>query len=358
MRAETVADMPEVIYPGGSKSRLTRAGQAVRNGCPTQDDLAVIDTWRAAHGAVLNTFQAILRNRVRGTGIVVAQRHKRKRTIFDKLRRFPRMELARMDDIAGCRLIFETISELRDFRTRFHKAKFKHNRTNGIDKYDYIAHPRETGYRGIHDIYEYDANSEQGKPFKGLFLEIQYRTLVQHAWATAVEVIGIITDHQPKFQRGDKRYERAMALASEVLARAYENSTSCFPNMTDEDIVLEFLNLDEEIELLSIMKEINASGAESLAKGNVILFFADQDQLKFETYRDAPGALRALFKHENEYPGADVVLVRADTSEDIKTAFRNYFTDATEFIGLVEEGCQKLSGRQVVGVPVSPSGRG
>lgn len=70
-----------------------------------------------------------------------------------------------------------------------------------------------------------------------------------------------------------------------------------------------------------------------------------------ETYRGATEALRALFVHEKEHPGADVVLVRADTSEDIRTAFRNYFTDATEFIRLVEEGCQKLSGHQSVEYP-------
>ena len=106
------------VYPGGSKSRVSRAGNAVRQGAATAEDLAVIDTWREAHRAVLNTFQAILRTRTRGTKVVVAQRHKRKKTIFDKLQRLPRMELARMDDIAGCRLIFPTIEDLYKFRVQ------------------------------------------------------------------------------------------------------------------------------------------------------------------------------------------------------------------------------------------------
>jgi hypothetical protein len=50
--------------------------------------------------------------------------------------------------------------------------------------------------------------------------ELQYRTKIQHAWATAVEAIGFITESQPKFQEGDTRYQAAMALASEILARA------------------------------------------------------------------------------------------------------------------------------------------
>ena len=181
----------------------------------TQEDLEVINAWRAAHKPVLNTFQAILRNRTRGTGTVVAQRHKRKQTIFDKLRRFPKMELHRMDDVAGCRLIFPDLGSLHEFRAALHRAHFRHKRRNTVDKYDYIKYPKSTGYRGIHDVYEYDVNSEVGQVAKGLLIEIQYRTAVQHAWATAVEVIGFITSSQPKFQEGDTRYEAAMLYASE-----------------------------------------------------------------------------------------------------------------------------------------------
>lgn len=46
-------------FPGGSKSRVNRAGENVRNGVATNEDLAVIEEWRAAHRKVLNTFQAI-----------------------------------------------------------------------------------------------------------------------------------------------------------------------------------------------------------------------------------------------------------------------------------------------------------
>jgi putative GTP pyrophosphokinase len=90
-----------VKFPGGSKSRVNRAGNNVRSNTATLEDLKVIEEWRAAHRGVLNTFQAILRTRTRGTNITVAQRHKRKNTIFDKLQRLPDMQLARMDDVAG-----------------------------------------------------------------------------------------------------------------------------------------------------------------------------------------------------------------------------------------------------------------
>jgi ppGpp synthetase/RelA/SpoT-type nucleotidyltranferase len=83
-----------------------------------------------------------------------------------------------MDDVAGCRLIFKNIADLYAFRADLHKARFRHKLRNDLDKYDYIKEPKATGYRGIHDVYEYDVNSEAGKALAGLYVEIQYRTLV------------------------------------------------------------------------------------------------------------------------------------------------------------------------------------
>ncbi|MGV7171961.1 RelA/SpoT domain-containing protein [Xanthomonas axonopodis pv. ricini] len=153
----------ESSYPGGSKSRVSRAGDNVRYGRATPEDLSVIEDWRAAHRGVINTFQAILRTRLRGQRVTVAQRHKRRNTIFDKLERLPGMQLARMDDVAGCRLIFRNEKELRKFRRSLHEARFNHKLRHESDKYDYIENPKGTGYRGIHDVYEYDVNSEAGK---------------------------------------------------------------------------------------------------------------------------------------------------------------------------------------------------
>jgi putative GTP pyrophosphokinase len=332
-------------FPGGSKSRVNRAGDNVRAGKPTPEDLLVIEEWRAAHRAVLNTFQAILRERARNAGVMVAQRHKRKRTIFDKLNRLPGMSLSRMDDVAGCRLIFKKPKDLHTFRQRFHGARFKHKRRHADDpnRYNYIHTPKPTGYRGIHDIYEYDVNSEVGKALTGLYVEIQYRTLVQHAWATAVEVIGFITESQPKFQQGDKRYEYAMALASEILARAHENQRGPYPQLEDRDIVAKFLVAEREIGLLDMLRGLNAADRAVSAKKNAILIFEGGRALQIKTYRDATEALRALFELEKENPDHDIVLVRADTSDEVRLAFKNYFSDARDFIKLVEVGCAKLT---------------
>lgn len=343
-----VGDAGDLAYPGGSKVRVNRAGVSIRKRDASEHDYEIVDIWRAAHRPVLNTFQSILRNRTKGTQIVVAQRHKRRSTIFGKLDRFESMQLARMDDVAGCRLIFPTLDELYKFRKTLHGAHFSHLLKNDPDKYDYIKKPKNTGYRGVHDVYAYDVNSEHGKPYKGLLIELQFRTFYQHAWATAVEVVGFITESQPKFQQGDKRYEHALALASEIIARTCENSTSCHHNLTDAELVTQFLSAEGDIGLMRMLRALNSANSEVTDKKNIILIFTDAGTAKpqdLETisFRDATDALRALFQLEKDNPQKDIVLVRANTSEDVRVAFRNYFSDAREFISLIDNGCQILA---------------
>ena len=332
-------------YPGGSKSRVDQAGKNIRQNTYTTEDLTVIDQWREAHRIVLNTFQAILRMRTRyNDSITVAQRHKRRSTIFDKLTRHSKMQLSRMDDVAGCRLIFNTIDELYTFRSQIHNAKrMKHRLRNDPDKYDYIKHPKDTGYRGIHDVYEYNGKKGANQNCNGLNVEIQYRTRIQHAWSTTVEIIGQITENQPKFQRGeDRRYEQAMVYASEILSRAYEHMFGPLPDLSNEELVRRFIELNKEINLIQLLKGLNATNTETSNKKNAILIFKPNRELDVKTYKEATDALTALFSLEKEVTHDDIVLVRANTSQEVREAYKNYFTDARDFIDLIENGCEIL----------------
>lgn len=332
-------------YPGGSKSKVNKAGENVRNGFIRRNDLEIIEEWRAAHRWILNTFQATLRNRTKGLPITVAQRHKRRSTIFNKLKRYPEMQLSRMDDVAGCRLIFNSIEELKHFRDNFiETSRFKHKLKNDIHKYDYIDKPKETGYRGIHDVYIYDVNSELGKKYNGLYIEIQYRTLIQHAWATAVEIVGFITENKPKFDEGDHRHIKEMAYASEIIARAHENMNGPFPDLSNTEVINKFQKLDNEIGILKKLKSINqAKDSIDTLEDNTILIISPDGNLSIKTFRYATNALKKLFELETKYPEKDIVLVRASKKEDVRLAFKNYFSDAKDFIKLVESGLKKLS---------------
>jgi putative GTP pyrophosphokinase len=324
-------------FPGGSRERVSQAGDAVREKRATADDYATIERWRAAHRSVLNSFQAILRTRTRDQDIVVAQRHKRRNTIFGKLHRFPKMRLHRMDDVAGCRLIFQTIEELYKFRESLHKARFKHELRNDPDKYDYIKKPKSDGYRGIHDVYKYDVNSPHGVNIKGLQIELQYRTVYQHAWATCVEIVGLVTKSNPKFKYGDQRYEQIMACASEMIARTFEGVRGSLAQLSNAELIAQFYEHDNALSFMEMLSALEKSNIGVKGKqNNVILIFSPDEQLQMLTFKDEAEAIHTLFKLEDEHRDTqkDIVLVRG-SRKSVQNAFRNYFTDATDFLNYI-----------------------
>lgn len=344
---ETVADKVREpnnsdLHPWGSKGDINRAGDAIREGELNAVGTTHVDAWRAAHRYILNTFQSILRNKARGKHIDIAQRLKRRITIIDKLLREPKMLLSRMDDVAGCRLIFSSLDELHSFRERFHKSRFNHRRRNELDKYDYIKKPKSLGYRGIHDIYEYDANSIKGRAYKGLLLELQYRTRCQHAWATTVEIITHLTGFEPKFNRGDIKYIEFFRLASEVIARTCEDTKSCCTDITNEQVADRLEEIDSEIHVMAMLRKMRPNEERAGDASALILQMTEVGELKIHEFPNRAAATSALFKLEKEHPKDDIVLVTADTFESIRTSYRNYFSDVKEFVRLVEDGCRIL----------------
>ncbi|WP_145138118.1 RelA/SpoT domain-containing protein [Roseomonas gilardii] len=338
------------VPPKYSPSRVKAAGKRIRDDKENIDDLIVFENWRASHAYVLNTFQTNLRRRAKGNDITVAQRLKRRPTIIDKLVREPTMQLNTMHDIAGCRLIFTNQKELTTFRRSLHDARFEHRlRHAEEDRYNYIKKPKPSGYRGIHDVYEYVVNSEFGKRWNGLHLEIQYRTVYQHAWATAVEAADLVTSSRIKFSSADQSYKRFFQICSEIIARAYENQPSCMPDLSNKEVISEFERLQKETSLFSTLSNLRKSSNLAAFKTNTILILhspgsgTNISSLETETYDNINKAIERYSLLEKEMSGkADIVLVRAENAENIRDAFRNYFSDTHDFVTYIDEGRKNL----------------
>jgi putative GTP pyrophosphokinase len=339
--------MANFVEPQYSKSQVTKAGQRIAgNSTAGAIDYARVENWRASHAWVINTFQANLRRRSRGTNIVVGTRLKRRVTIFNKLKRYPQMQLGRMHDIAGCRVIFPDVQSLIEFRQDVHRARFAHTRKSvDEEKWNYIDHPKLDGYRGIHDVYEYDTRSNVGQSWKGLQIEIQYRTLLQHSWATAVEVAGLLTHNNPKFGQGAPEFVEFFAVSSELLARRYEEMTSCFPDADYETLKNRLQDLENNTRILQLFRRVNSKIVSINFKNNNILIFPfvnEEDEnssdLEVHSYGNLNQAIEAYNKFEKERENeADIVLVRADNFENMRITFRNYFADTTDFVSHLDE---------------------
>ena len=113
-------------------------------------------------------------------------------------------------------------------------------------------------------------------------------------------------------------------------------------DLDDKYLVKQFLELDHELSLIQTLRGLNKTSTEITENKNVILIFNENGDLEIRTFKDATSALKELFKLEKERPTKDIVLVKADSGEDVQIAFKNYFSDATDFITLIENGCQKL----------------
>lgn len=346
--------------PRFSKRRVDRAGQRI--GTPEQipEDLEVLENWRAAHANILNTFKTLLYNRARHFNVQIAQRLKRRPTIIDKLSREPNMHLSRMHDIAGCRVIFADLLDLHAFREEMHAARFDHKR-RGVedDRWNYIERPKESGYRGIHDVYTYHVEPKKGRaaekqPWNGMLVEIQYRTKIQHAWSTAVELAGLVTENNPKFDRGSEDFVQYFRLVSEVFARVFEAGYSCFPEMQNDELLDRYYEYEARTHIIDLFSQLKRSeGGIDPTRSSLLIFYYPteendfEDRLDIRPYESVNAAIQEYNRLEQELAEvADIVLVGSRSGESIKSAYRNYFSDADEFISLVAQGTGLLETQQ------------
>jgi putative GTP pyrophosphokinase len=348
------------VEPGNySRGELDRAGERIRAGIGTPSDMMMLDNWRAAHLYVLNTFQSSLRSRRSrfpyGDGVTIAQRLKRRPTIIDKLGRESGMSLSRMHDIAGCRLIFQTIDTMMSFRAGVLSSRAGHELVGGRDRYDYIVKPKPSGYRGIHDVYKYNVGSTGGVKWNGLRLEVQYRTIVQHAWATAVEISDIVHATRLKFSEANRDISRLFLLSSEILCRALEDQNGYCSKIGNKELVDEFTSLESELHAIARLRNLTSSEFHKFARSSKLFILVNytsgskEGRFEAEGFLDNTSAVSRYSQLEAELGDeADVVLVGSSQQDAIKLAYTNYFSDASSFISSLDQSIILLKGKKII----------
>src|SRR5207249_1633670 len=123
--------------------------------------------------------------------------------------------LTQMQDIGGCRAVVNSVDEVTKLVASYGRSRFAHEFRS---EKDYIETPKEDGYRSHHLIYQYKAKLGQNNSYDKLRIEIQLRTVLQHAWATAVEAVGIFTKQALKANVGNKDWLRLFALMGSEIA--------------------------------------------------------------------------------------------------------------------------------------------
>jgi hypothetical protein len=211
-----------------SKSQVDKAGEALISAFgPSDEDLKILNNWRAIHGCPLLTMRVALSARAKkeDPSSIISQRTKRIQAISLKLRENHAigltMNLSQMQDIGGCRATLDNVGNVERLVSAYESAWKKNATRGGIlkKKQDYIENPKPTGYRGIHFICKYHSDSLENAVYNGLQIEIQLRSRLQHYWATAVETVDFFTGQILKSNIGQLPWKRFFALASNEFAR-------------------------------------------------------------------------------------------------------------------------------------------
>lgn len=313
-----------------------------------EEALQIINNWRSSHSFPLNTFQNGLRRRANNVDpkYLAAQRIKRLSSIESKLQRFKTMHLSQMQDIGGCRAIVRTMSNVNSLVDLYKKCRIKH-KLDHID--DYIKNPKESGYRGIHLIYRY--HSDKNETYNGLKIEIQLRTPLQHAWATAVETVGTFIKQALKSSMGEKEWLRFFALMGSAIAG--REKTPLIPNTptNKEDLINELRQYTHE---LKVENRLNMYGAtlnilEDPSAENAQYFLLELDPgaqqvkvfgFKAQELDQASKKYLTVERDIADRPGAEAVLVSVESLALLRRAYPNYFLDTTVFIAALNHALE------------------
>lgn len=335
--------------PKFTKSQVNRAGAILVSPDRSLDDFIwayeVLANWRAAHGYPINTFQATLRTRLKSIDpkAIVAQRLKRLPSILDKLIRFNTMELARMQDIGGLRAIVGSINKVRELEKKYRDGRFQHQL---VSSKDYINEPKPDGYRGIHLIFRY--KNDRAIKYNGLHIELQLRTKLQHAWATAVETMGTFLGQALKSGQGDDSWRQFFAITASAIAHTEKTvPVPGFKHLSQIETYAMVAKVESELRVLEKLSGFSIAAdriSEEKGQGSFHLIVLDSEKktVSIRPYprnklEQANEDYAAIEKRAQNGEQLEAVLVSAGPIEALKRAYPNYFLDTHEFIRQVSK---------------------
>jgi len=344
-------DMPWVTRKF-SKADIDRAGESLITlspGDPARDNaLIVINNWRSCHSFPLQVIKMTLLKRARSIDreALIAQRLKRLPSIALKLEQDPSMRLSQMQDIGGCRAVVRDIYHV-DRLVKIYESRDRRYEPVRSGKKDYIAQPKDDGYRGVHLIYQYKSLNKA--EFNGQRIEVQIRSRLQHIWATAVETAQTFTGQglKSRIKAAHKAWLRFFALMGDAIAtREKKPGVPGTPHdgqerarelreIAEQEKIIECLTAwNDTIRQLELTPNARRARAFLLVLNPAKMFLEVTPFGKDQFTKAQESYQRAEKAYENDKQ-VQVVLVSVDSLDALRRAYPNYYADTTEFIKAV-----------------------
>lgn len=329
-----------------SKSKIKKAGDNIRKNIDIAESIEIIQNYRAAHLYPLMIIKNHIFKHVKKitSTAVIARRLKRLPTIIDKLQRATldgetqnSIALTRMQDIGGCRVIFDNKEQLIAVNASLDSSRTVHETKKTLD---YNNNPKLSGYRGIHRVYKcYE--KKDNHDWKGFSIEVQLRTKLQHLWATTVEVVDLCENQSLKTDpfNADKNWIAFFKAMSDFISD--EEGFISLSNLEKNKLKERLISLNNVLNATKKLSSVNRIFSdESLLEKNkkkryaviamkhndpvvYYLFFSkEQERTAIETYSSLEG--------NDNYSNA--LFVEMDDIRQLKVAYPNYLIDTRQFI--------------------------
>lgn len=335
------------VLPTFKKPDVNRAGKILATAQPDTDDWLwaydVLANWRACHGYPINTFQSLLRKRLKSIdkNAIVAQRLKRAPSVIYKLQRFKTMGLSQMQDIGGLRAVVSSIGQVRKLDVLYRDSNFKHIL---VSSKNYIDKPKEDGYRSIHLVYRYF--NEHAPEYNDLLLEIQLRTKLQHAWATAVETMSTFLGQALKTGQGERQWREFFELAS--AAFTFVEKTAPVPgyeSLSREETFSRLASTESELHVLAKLQGFSIAANHITAqKGagsyHLVVLHSETRKVFIQPFpktqlEQANIEYAKIEERAQRGEQVEAVLVSAGPVDALRKAYPNYFLDTHQFVSQV-----------------------
>ncbi len=340
-----------------SKENINKAGVILKNKeIETKESIALAEDaltyWRTIHSPVISDFHDALKGNVHSINkkAIIVQRIKRSHSIIRKLNRITNMKLSRMQDIAGIRVILENIEEVYKLVEVLKDSSFIHELKN---EKDYIMEPKESGYRGIHQIYKY--NNPNMPESNGLYIELQIRTKLQHVWATAVETMSTFLGTHLKFEEGQPKWLNYFALTSSAYSFLEKSPSVPKYQKHNERATLEmaiyeynYNKINEALSAYSVAANFICTKVDDSKKYHIVTLDTKVRRVKVDSYTDseidkANKAYTEIERKNLNNSSKQSVLVSTDSINELQEGFPNYFLDIKNFLAQMESMKRKLA---------------
>lgn len=358
-----------MTLPSGKK--VIKAGTTL---CSNWSELAedeineaidILSYWRSSHEEPLENALSFLKEKCEkiDSDAIYAKRLKRLPSILYKLTRFEgKVNLKNMQDLGGCRVIVSCPKKLKKtVQTLRKNSLFQNEFGKMIRADDYVNHPKEDGYRSYHLVGSfYNYNQVFSRK-----IEIQIRTLLQHYWATTLEIVDLFTGNALKTTSGNSDWHKFFLLVSKQLhsmerlvktekfdptntkhfdlySTNIKNNISLAKDTLEIDSLARKLNVQELLAAYThsvkiTENAIDVSNQDSLEGFFLIILDTEKKQLEHIFFPKDESSTATMHYTEKEKEFADkknitIALIHADKVDLLKEAYPNYFADSFEFL--------------------------